>query len=81
MPEGTGRIQRSSHRYGRRQKAGGMRKRGKFRIDGIGLFRSEFLYMESDHFPTEEEQFNVYRQAAELLGERELTIRTLDIGG
>ena len=53
----------------------------KFRIDGIGLFRSEFLYMESDHFPTEEEQFHVYRQAAELLGERELTIRTLDIGG
>lgn len=53
----------------------------KFQIDGIGLFRSEFLYMESDHFPTEEEQFEVYRQAAELLGERELTIRTLDIGG
>ena len=53
----------------------------KYQIDGIGLFRSEFLYMESDHFPTEEEQFDVYRQAAELLGERELTIRTLDIGG
>lgn len=52
-----------------------------FQIDGIGLFRSEFLYMESDHFPTEEEQFEVYSQAAELLGDKELTIRTLDIGG
>lgn len=52
-----------------------------YQIDGVGLFRSEFLYMESDHFPTEEEQFEVYREAAELLGGRELTIRTLDIGG
>ena len=52
-----------------------------FQIDGIGLFRSEFLYMESDHFPTEEEQFQVYSEAAKLLGEKELTIRTLDIGG
>ncbi|MDO4297437.1 MAG: phosphoenolpyruvate--protein phosphotransferase [Lachnospiraceae bacterium] len=49
-------------------------------VDGIGLFRSEFLYMESSHFPTEEEQFEVYRKAAELCPE-ELTIRTLDIGG
>ena len=47
-----------------------------YQIDGVGLFRSEFLYMESDHFPTEEEQFAVYREAAELLGGRELTIRT-----
>ena len=53
----------------------------KFSIDGVGLFRSEFLYMENDHFPTEEEQFEVYKAAAELLGGRELTIRTLDIGG
>ncbi len=49
-------------------------------IDGIGLFRSEFLYMENDHFPTEEEQFEVYREAAKLCP-MELTIRTLDIGG
>ena len=49
-------------------------------IDGIGLFRSEFLYMENDHFPTEEEQFEVYREAAKLCP-KELTIRTLDIGG
>lgn len=49
-------------------------------IDGIGLFRSEFLYMENDHFPSEEEQFQVYKAAAELCP-KELTIRTLDIGG
>ncbi len=50
-------------------------------IDGVGLFRTEFLYMENDHFPTEDEQFEVYKEAAELLGEKELIIRTLDIGG
>jgi len=49
-------------------------------IDGIGLFRSEFLYMENTHFPTEEEQFQVYSKAAALCP-GELTIRTLDIGG
>ena len=49
-------------------------------IDGIGLFRSEFLYMENTHFPTEEEQFAVYKEAA-CLCPKELTIRTLDIGG
>lgn len=49
-------------------------------IDGIGLFRSEFLYMQNTHFPTEEEQYEVYREAAELCPQ-ELTIRTLDIGG
>lgn len=53
----------------------------KFCSDGVGLFRSEFLYMENNHFPTEEEQFEVYKEAAILLGEKELTIRTLDIGG
>lgn len=54
---------------------------GNFQIEGVGLFRSEFLYMENDHFPTEEEQFAAYKEAAELLGGKELTIRTLDIGG
>lgn len=51
-----------------------------YNVDGIGLFRSEFLYMENSHFPTEEEQFLVYREAAGLCS-KELTIRTLDIGG
>ncbi len=49
-------------------------------VDGIGLFRSEFLYMESQYFPSEEEQFLAYKQIAELLQE-EVIIRTLDIGG
>ncbi len=51
-----------------------------FNIDGVGLFRSEFLYMENIHFPSEEEQFKVYKEAAKLCPS-ELTIRTLDIGG
>ena len=49
--------------------------------DGVGLFRTELLYMENDHFPTEEEQFEVYKEATELLAEKPLIIRTLDIGG
>ncbi|MCL2151483.1 MAG: phosphoenolpyruvate--protein phosphotransferase [Oscillospiraceae bacterium] len=47
---------------------------------GIGLFRSEFIYMESQDYPTEEEQFAVYKQAAEQMGGRKVIIRTLDIG-
>ncbi|MDF2943364.1 MAG: phosphoenolpyruvate-protein phosphotransferase [Herbinix sp.] len=57
-----------------------IKKALEYRIDGVGLFRSEFLYMENTHFPTEEEQFEVYKEAAQLCG-KELTIRTLDIGG
>ena len=49
--------------------------------DGVGLFRTEFLYMESSDFPTEEVQFEVYKEATELLGDKPLIIRTLDIGG
>lgn len=49
--------------------------------EGVGLFRTEFLYMENNHFPTEDEQFSVYKQAAELLEGKPLIIRTLDIGG
>ncbi len=52
-----------------------------YNVDGVGLFRTEFLYMENDHFPTEEEQFEVYKEATELMGDKELIIRTLDIGG
>ena len=47
----------------------------------VGLFRTEFLYMGNTHFPTEEEQFKVYKRAAELLKGNTLVIRTLDIGG
>lgn len=49
--------------------------------EGVGLFRTEFLYMENDHFPTEDEQFEVYKAAAERLEGKPLIIRTLDIGG
>lgn len=49
--------------------------------DGVGLFRTEFLYMESSDFPSEEVQFEVYKEATELLGDKPLIIRTLDIGG
>lgn len=47
---------------------------------GIGLFRSEFIYLERDDFPTEEEQFNIYRTVAETMGKKRVIIRTLDIG-
>ena len=47
---------------------------------GIGLFRSEFLYLESETFPTEEEQFKVYKQVAENMAGKRVIIRTLDIG-
>ncbi|PRX35797.1 phosphoenolpyruvate--protein phosphotransferase [Orenia metallireducens] len=48
--------------------------------EGIGLFRSEFLYMDRDSFPTEEEQFEAYKEVAEKM-EGPVVIRTLDIGG
>ncbi|MDD3403031.1 MAG: phosphoenolpyruvate--protein phosphotransferase [Hespellia sp.] len=47
---------------------------------GIGLFRSEFLYLESNDFPTEEAQFQVYKQVAENMAGKRVIIRTLDIG-
>lgn len=47
---------------------------------GIGLFRSEFLYLESDMYPTEEEQFKAYRTVAETMAGKKVIIRTLDIG-
>lgn len=49
--------------------------------DGVGLFRTEFLYMDSDHWPTEEEQFRVYKGALEAFEGRPVVIRTLDVGG
>lgn len=48
--------------------------------DGIGLFRSEFLYLEKQDYPTEEEQFQAYRSALEMMAGRKVVIRTLDIG-
>jgi len=47
---------------------------------GIGLFRSEFLYLESDTFPTEEQQFEAYKKVLETMGSKKVIIRTLDIG-
>ncbi|MFQ7312503.1 MAG: phosphoenolpyruvate--protein phosphotransferase [Sellimonas sp.] len=47
---------------------------------GVGLFRSEFLYLENDTFPTEEQQFSVYKKAAESMAGKKVIIRTLDIG-
>ena len=49
--------------------------------EGIGLFRTEFLFMDRASLPTEEEQFEAYRQVAQAMGGREVIIRTLDVGG
>ena len=49
--------------------------------EGVGLFRTEFLFMNKQALPTEEEQYNEYKKAAVVLDGRQLTIRTLDIGG
>lgn len=48
--------------------------------NGIGLFRSEFLYLENDTFPTENEQFQAYKAVAENMAGKKVVIRTLDIG-
>ena len=49
--------------------------------DGVGLFRSEFLYMSSDHLPTEDEQFAAYKKAVVGMQGKPVVVRTLDIGG
>lgn len=49
--------------------------------EGVGLLRSEFLYMDAKDFPSEEEQFEAYKKIAESLENKRLVIRTLDIGG
>jgi len=54
---------------------------GSLYTDGVGLFRTEFMYMSGPALPTEEEQFRVYRKAAIEFGERPVILRTLDIGG
>lgn len=48
--------------------------------EGIGLFRSEFLYLETDHYPTENEQFQAYKTVAQTMAGKKVIIRTLDIG-
>ncbi len=48
--------------------------------EGIGLFRSEFLYLAGDHYPTEEEQFQAYKTVAQNMAGKKVIIRTLDIG-
>ena len=53
----------------------------KFRADGIGLFRTEFLFMDSEQMPTEEQQFESYKKIAENMKEKLSIIRTLDAGG
>ena len=50
-------------------------------IAGIGLYRTEFIYMDRQTFPSEDEQLEVYRKVVERVGDREVTFRTIDIGG
>ena len=49
--------------------------------EGVGLFRTEFLFMERAQLPSEEEQYEAYRKVAEAFGEKPVIIRTLDVGG
>lgn len=49
--------------------------------EGVGLFRTEFLFIESDHLPTEDEQFEAYKAVLEKAGDHTVTVRTMDIGG
>jgi phosphoenolpyruvate-protein phosphotransferase len=49
--------------------------------EGVGLFRTEFLYLDRDRLPTEAEQVAAYREVVEIMGQRPLVVRTLDIGG
>lgn len=49
--------------------------------EGVGLYRTEFLFMDRDAFPTEEEQFQAYKAVVEAMGEQAVILRTMDIGG
>ena len=49
--------------------------------EGVGLFRTEFLFMERDVLPTEDEQYEVYREVAQAFGQKPVIVRTLDVGG
>ena len=50
-------------------------------LKGIGLYRTEFIYMDRDSFPSEDEQFEVYKSVCQRAGDREVVFRTIDIGG
>lgn len=63
---------------GNPQQAAIAKERG---ADGIGLFRTEFLYMDRDEIPTENEQYEAFKHVAEIFGDAPVIIRTLDIGG
>jgi phosphotransferase system enzyme I (PtsI) len=49
--------------------------------EGVGLYRSEFLYMDNDHWPTEDEQYEGYKSVLEKMNKKLVVVRTLDIGG
>ncbi len=49
--------------------------------EGIGLYRTEFLYMDRDQLPTEEEQFTAYKKVLQAMKDRPVVVRTLDVGG
>ena len=49
--------------------------------DGIGLMRTEFIFIDKEELPDEDEQFNIYKKIVEKMGDREVTIRTIDVGG
>src|SRR5690606_9065373 len=53
----------------------------KYGAEGVGLFRTEFLYMDRDELPDEEVQFEAYKTVLEKMGDKPVIIRTLDIGG
>ena len=57
------------------------KKADEYGCEGIGLYRTEFLYMDRENLPSEEEQFEAYKAVLEIMGERPVVIRTLDIGG
>ncbi len=50
-------------------------------LPGVGLYRTEFLFMNRPYFPSEEEQYDTYRSVLEAVGDREVTFRTIDVGG
>lgn len=61
--------------------AGDAELRGAEYADGCGLFRTEFLYLSSDHLPDEEEQYQAYAKVARAFGDKPVVLRTMDIGG